>query len=283
MLNFLKKLLSYRDKSVTVILWDDNMPDEPTTHHFRPSWLYAFLWAITLVPVVSMVIFLRLTPVGVMLLNYEEYAFRQDLIRVSERLVALQDSLNVREAQMGGLKEAIRSRADTSFTVGAVRNYQSLTDFEQPRNSTIEVITTPEIVTLSGIEIRTSNLNPPTFPTLLPVSGIITARHNPSGEHAGIDIAAQIGDPVRVIADGVIVNVDWTVNFGTVAVVQHSGGYVSVYKHLSHKNYKSGDIVPKGDILSGISNSGLLSSGPHLHFELWHNGKPLDPMNLIIE
>lgn len=283
MLNFLRTLLSYRDKSVTVILWEDNMPDEPTTHHFRPSRLYAFFWALVVVPVIAVIVFLRLTPAGVMLLNYEEHAFRKDLIRVTERLVALQDSLDVRETQMAGLRDAIRSRADTSFTVGAIRNYQSLAEPEQTQHVSADRFSTPEIITLSGMEIRSSNLAPPAFPTQLPVNGIITSRHNPLGEHPGIDIAAQIGDPVRVIADGVIVNVDWTVNFGTVAVVQHSGGYVSVYKHLSHTNLKSGDIVRKGDILSGISNSGLLSSGPHLHFELWHNGKPLDPMNIMIE
>lgn len=114
-----------------------------------------------------------------------------------------------------------------------------------------------------------------------PISGIITNHFNLSKGHLGIDIVAKRNDAVKAIDDGVIVLSEWTVSTGHIIAIQHANNMISVYKHNSSLLKKEGEYVNAGDLLAIIGNSGELSSGPHLHFELWINGSAVDPLKYI--
>ena len=117
------------------------------------------------------------------------------------------------------------------------------------------------------------------FPPLL---GTFTEKYNISKNHFGIDIVNAEGSIINSIADGVVVINNWTKETGFVIGVQHSGGFLSFYKHNS-KNLKDvGDFVKIGEGIAVIGSSGELSSGPHLHFELWKNGESVNPENYIL-
>ena len=74
----------------------------------------------------------------------------------------------------------------------------------------------------------------------------------------------------------------WTVETGYVIYIQHENDLISVYKHNSVLLKKTGNVVKAGDAIAIIGNSGELTTGPHLHFELWHNGTPIDPQTYIV-
>ena len=88
-------------------------------------------------------------------------------------------------------------------------------------------------------------------------------------------------EPVKSVADGIVVFASWTLDGGHVIGVQHKGGLISVYKHNSELLKNVGNFVTGGEIIAIIGNSGELTSGPHLHFELWHNGSPVNPEEYI--
>ena len=114
-----------------------------------------------------------------------------------------------------------------------------------------------------------------------PVKGDITQTFNVEENHFAIDIAADIGTPVKSILDGKILFSEWSVDTGHVIIVDHGDNIVSVYKHNSKSLKEQNDFVQAGEVIAYSGNQGSLSSGPHLHFELWKNGTPIDPEPLL--
>ena len=114
-----------------------------------------------------------------------------------------------------------------------------------------------------------------------PIKGEITQAFNFEENHFAIDIAADIGTPVKSILDGKILFSEWSVDTGHVIIVDHGDNIVSVYKHNSKSLKEQNDFVQAGEVIAYSGNQGSLSSGPHLHFELWKNGTPIDPEPLL--
>lgn len=114
-----------------------------------------------------------------------------------------------------------------------------------------------------------------------PISGAITQQFNATNKHYAIDIVAKTGTPVKSVADGTIFFSEWTVDTGYVLMIQHSDNFVSVYKHNGALLKEQGDIVKSGEAVANVGSTGELTTGSHLHFELWHNGYPVNPSNYI--
>ena len=114
-----------------------------------------------------------------------------------------------------------------------------------------------------------------------PIKGDITQPFNFEENHFAIDVAADIGTPVKSILDGKILFSEWSVDTGHVIIVDHGDNIVSVYKHNSKSLKEQNDFVQAGEVIAYSGNQGSLSSGPHLHFELWKNGTPIDPEPLL--
>lgn len=114
-----------------------------------------------------------------------------------------------------------------------------------------------------------------------PIKGVLTAVFDPQDDHFGVDIVAKENEPVKAIADGTVILASWTLDTGYILSVQHSNELISIYKHNSVILKKVGDIVRAGEIISIIGNTGELTTGQHLHFELWYKGSPLNPQEFI--
>jgi murein DD-endopeptidase MepM/ murein hydrolase activator NlpD len=114
-----------------------------------------------------------------------------------------------------------------------------------------------------------------------PLDGTISQAYNWGSSHLGIDLTAPKNTPVKAIADGFVISSDWTLATGNTIALQHAGGVVSFYKHNSSLLKKVGEKVKTGEAIAIIGNTGEQSSGPHLHFELWNEGKPVNPQEYI--
>ncbi len=115
-----------------------------------------------------------------------------------------------------------------------------------------------------------------------PLRGTITASFNPKNNHPGVDIVAPKNESIKATLDGVVIFASWTSDAGYVMHIQHSNNLVSIYKHNSVLLKQVGDRVKAGDSVAIIGDTGELTDGPHLHFELWHNGRALNPEDLIV-
>jgi murein DD-endopeptidase MepM/ murein hydrolase activator NlpD len=114
-----------------------------------------------------------------------------------------------------------------------------------------------------------------------PVNGTISEPYNIKNKHYAVDIVVSKNTPIKATADGTVIFAEWTASTGYVVIVEHSYGLISVYKHNSALTKSQGDFVKAGEVIATAGNSGELSTGPHLHFELWNDGYPINPTNFI--
>jgi murein DD-endopeptidase MepM/ murein hydrolase activator NlpD len=114
-----------------------------------------------------------------------------------------------------------------------------------------------------------------------PLNGSITQGFNITDKHFAIDIVAATGTPVKAVENGRVIFSEWTAETGYVIIIEHGTGFISVYKHNGTLLKQQGDFVKSGEAIATVGSTGELTTGPHLHFELWYNGYPVNPLNYI--
>ncbi|MEM7487052.1 MAG: M23 family metallopeptidase [Bacteroidota bacterium] len=112
-----------------------------------------------------------------------------------------------------------------------------------------------------------------------PVNGTVSQKFDPKNKHFAVDVVAPRDSPVKSIANGTVLFSEWTTETGYVIIVKHQDNLTSVYKHNGSLTKSQGDLVRAGEVIASIGNTGELTTGPHLHFELWKAGKPVNPLN----
>lgn len=130
----------------------------------------------------------------------------------------------------------------------------------------------------SLFETATSKASFVLFP---PVNGTITETYNVKEKHYAVDVVVAKDTPVKATADGTVIFAEWTTKTGHVIILEHSYGLISVYKHNASLTKAQGDLVKAGEVIATSGNAGELTTGPHLHFELWSDGYPINPTNFI--
>ena len=114
-----------------------------------------------------------------------------------------------------------------------------------------------------------------------PASGLISEGFNFSDGHFGVDIVLKERTPIKSISDGIVIFSAWTLNYGYTVVVYHKNKLTSIYKHNESIKVEKGDFVMSGEVIALSGNTGDLTTGPHLHFEIWDSQGPLNPEDLI--
>lgn len=115
-----------------------------------------------------------------------------------------------------------------------------------------------------------------------PVNGVVVEKYNTAEKHLALDIVADKEAPIKAIADGNVIFAEYSASTGNVIMVQHPNNFISVYKHNSVILKPLGSFVRAGETIGIIGNSGEVTTGPHLHFELWLNGQSVDPEQYIV-
>ena len=114
-----------------------------------------------------------------------------------------------------------------------------------------------------------------------PLSGMVPQDFDSNSKHFAIDIVAKTGTPVKSVADGTVIFSEWTTGTGYVIIIKHENNFVSVYKHNGTLLKEQGDFVKSGEVIATVGSTGELTTGPHLHFELWSGGYPVNPTTFI--
>jgi murein DD-endopeptidase MepM/ murein hydrolase activator NlpD len=140
-------------------------------------------------------------------------------------------------------------------------------DFEQ---SDLSMIT---LTSVKGRELKQTFFSP--------ISGFISDKYDVRKGHYGVDVVSKTNEPVKCIAEGTVLFSSWTQDAGYVLAIQHSGNLISIYKHNAELYKKVGTFVNAGEIISIVGNSGEMTNGPHLHFELWYNGNSINPEEFV--
>jgi len=219
--------------------------------------------------------------------GYPDVIMRRNILMSAIRLDSLDRELALRDKYFANLNAIISgnepvdlfSMQDTSSRYRAVSFARSpevaalreRVEAEEKFNLTLSAAPAESVISLARMHF---------FP---PVKGIISASFDLRTKHFGTDIVAKPRSTVSAVLDGTVILTGWTMETGYVIQIQHPNNIVSIYKHNASLLKETGDLVRAGEPVSIIGDSGeLYTSGPHLHFELWYKGTPLDPEKHII-
>ena len=252
--------------------------------NFRLSQLHVLtaLSVLAVILVVLTILLIAFTDLREFIPGYPDGNMRQMIAQNALRVDSLENELlkrdrffkSIRLVLNGGDTTSLeRSREDTA----RYRNDTIRFQISEQENEFRAAIEERERFNLS-LGMKEQNHYYHFFP---PVEGIVTQSFDEKKRHYGTDIVAKANAKVAAVLDGVVIFTDWTVKTGYVIQVQHTNDLISVYKHNSILLKKQGDYVRAGEVLGVVGNTGEESSGPHLHFELWRAGNPLNPENFI--
>jgi murein DD-endopeptidase MepM/ murein hydrolase activator NlpD len=219
--------------------------------------------------------------------GYPDVAMRRNILMSAIRLDSLDHEMAIRDKYFANLNSiisgdkpvGINTRQDTT------KNYKSITFNTSPEDSALRArVENEEKYTLTiGSSASESGSGLAAMHFFPPVKGIISGRYDIRLKHFGTDIVTKPKALVAAVLDGTIIFTGWTMETGFVIEVQHPNNIVSVYKHNESLLKETGDLVRAGEAISVIGDSGeRYTSGPHLHFEIWYKGSPLDPEKHIL-
>jgi murein DD-endopeptidase MepM/ murein hydrolase activator NlpD len=191
---------------------------------------------------------------------------------------------NEREKELLQLREQLKKSYQLQTELDTLRAYR-----EKVRNSLqgyVKFAEKPGEDILSSRNLIENELNKISIftnvPLKMPVMGFVSQEFREAG-HTGIDVVAPEGTPVRAAGDGVVIFSGWTYKDGYILVIYHHGGYITCYRHNSQNLVVANESVNQGEVIALLGNSGESSSGPHLHFEIWKDGQPMNPRDLLLD
>ena len=222
--------------------------------------------------------------------GYPNVEMRRNILMNAIMLDSLEHELEIRDKYFRDLNDVISGRQPIGSVVlrDSTRDYSNVEFRKSPEDSVFRArVEQEEKYSLSvlpaqsgsGSQQGTSLANIHFFP---PVKGIISSNFDARTRHYATDIVTQPKAVVSSTLEGTVIMTGWTMETGFVIAIQHANNLVSVYKHNARLLKEMGDRVWAGESISIVGDSGeLYTSGPHLHFELWHNGVALDPAQYI--
>ena len=281
-----KKKGNWRDKYRFTVIND---------HTFQEVWRITLTQYNSFLLISSLIIFLigattsliAFTNLKEFIPGYPDVTMRRNILMSAIRLDSLDRELALRDKYFANLNAIISGNQSSARSVrqDTTKNYKSIDFTNSPEDSALRARieneerynltlgpSTPESVSsLAGLHF---------FP---PIKGIISGRFDIRTKHFGTDIVSNPKALVSSALDGTVIFTGWTMETGFVIEVQHPNNIVSVYKHNASLLKETGDLVRAGEAISIVGDSGeLYTSGPHLHFEIWYKGSPLDPEKHIL-
>ena len=221
--------------------------------------------------------------------GYTDVTLNRRVYEMEQRADSLEIVFAQKDLYINNLKKIIMGDDFETDSINSLLTKSSNTDFSKivdrkSKNDSIfraeyENDTRNNLFKTDMLNETTADFDLVSFYT--PMEGIVTNHFNRAEKHYGTDIVSDRSSVIKTIANGTVIYSDWTVENGYTIGIQHSGNLLSVYKHNAVLLKETGDFVNAGDAIAIYGNSGSLSTGPHLHFELWHNGTPLNPEDYI--
>lgn len=273
-----------RNKYRLVILNDDTFA-EKFAFRLSPLGLIIAISAVTIAMTTLVISLVAFTSLREYIPGYGNVTERKEILELSVKADSLEQTLSARDWYMKNLVNVFSGKTegktdkpakDTSGKFQKVNTKPTENDLQFRK----DVENEPASIKFAGSNIKKNALANYLF--FSPIKGLITESFSVSEEHYGVDVVAKKDALIKSTLDGTIIYSGFTPSEGYILQIQHDNNLISIYKHNSSVLKKMGDKVKSGEAIAIIGNTGELSKGPHLHFELWHNGLPINPEEFIV-
>ena len=280
-----KKIARILKSKFRFVVMNDQTLEEKFSLRLTPMNIIVVGGSAALMLITLTLYLIAFTPIREYIPGYADVNMRRNLIKMTLKTDSLMQKLNADEKYLSNMLDILNDRADT--TLPKKKTGQQLYDSIQQLNKSVAdsqlrwQIENQEQFTLvnNGDKAFSSGIGSYSFFT--PLKGNVTSKFSTTQKHYGIDIVSNANEGIKSALDGTVVIANFTSETGYVIGVQHSNNLFTFYKHNSALLKSVGDYVKAGEVIAIIGNSGEFSSGPHLHFELWYNGTPVNPLDYI--
>lgn len=258
---------------------------------FRISRLNAFVTTgtVAIILIVLTTFLIAFTPLREYIPGYTDVNLRKRVVDMQRLTDSLEIDFRQKSIYIEHIKNIIDGKEIYDDTTGMVvqnDNYQNIQYTRSVEDSLLrksyENETSYDLYYNEAEESLPSALQRRSYNFFNPLKGIITNEFDLASQHYGIDIVSKQNEAVKATLDGTVIFSGWTVETGYVLNIQHKGKFISSYKHNSVLLKQQGNYVKAGEPIAIVGESGELSTGPHLHFELWYDGTPVNPRDYIV-
>ena len=276
----IKKKLLHRYR--LVILNDDTFEERLSLNLTRLNvFVLGTLSAILLI--VFTTILIAFTPLKEYIPGYSSTSLKKKAVKLSFKTDSLQRVIDLNEKYFASIKQVLQGEVSTvqfnkDSIIQAAKLEASQVDLNPIKEDSLLRQKVDKEDKYNLFETAKSRASFVLFP---PANGTISENYNSKTKHYAVDIVLAKDTPIKATADGTVIFAEWTTQTGYVIILEHSYGLISVYKHNASLNKSQGDLVKAGEVIAASGNSGELSTGPHLHFELWSDGYSVNPTNFI--
>ena len=286
-----KKFMRQLKHRYRFVFFNDNSFEE--VWHLRITLMnvLSFLGSITMILVLGSMALVMFTPLRHLVPGYPTEDLRKQIFSNAMRLDSLEQEIHLRDGYFNVINAIVTGREpelietdDDALPV----IYDNITFTRSQQDSLLRRQVEEEERFNFGFRTQstTSSFADEVLISRLhffkPIDGVVTSKFSLNNNHFGVDIVAVPNQVVKSILDGTVIMSVWTAETGYVIQVQHTANIVSIYKHNATLLKKQGERVKVGEAIAIVGNSGELTSGPHLHLEIWQNGIPLNPEDYIV-
>lgn len=246
-----------------VVILDEETFQEVKSYKLSRLNMYTMVAALFLVLTALILSLFFFTPARKLVPGFGDIEENSEFIQLKSEMDTLGNIVSNQQVYINSLRTLLSGKSDSKLP-----DVQSIST---PSNS--------DNIELSGAQVAetTRSLKLDQLSFVPPIRGNISAKYAPEKDHQGIDIIAAKDTPIQATMKGIVISSDWTMETGNTIIVQHPNDILSAYKHNSVLLKKTGDRVEAGEAIAIIGNTGDLTDGPHLHFELWYGGYHVDP------
>ncbi|MCC6754373.1 MAG: M23 family metallopeptidase [Saprospiraceae bacterium] len=291
-----KWLEQHLEKRFLLIIRNEETFEEKASYRLTLKNLYILSCSVVLAGSVLLFLLISFTPLKRYIPGYGDIYSRREFIELEQQIASLERSVAARDTYLQSVQRILEGRPETKGDVA--RNVQihqvkpevapkipedSLlragfeTALSRERGAAASRVKTQARLPAGEMTAAQEDLN-----LSAPLRGPIGADYHPESGHLGVDIMAAKNTPIKAVMDGTVIQSDWSVENGHTIALQHGNNLVSMYKHNSALLKRTGARVKAGEAIAIVGNTGTLTDGPHLHFELWFGGRPVNPSDYIL-
>lgn len=272
-----------------LVLMDDETLEERLTFRLTRLNVFIALGTITIILIFLTSVLIAFTPLREYIPGYTNVGLKKDLYELQLKTDSIEKDMVRKDLFIKNLKRIVSGEEisdDRALPGDTMTRYNDIhltrSEEDSALRAEIENQSKYSLYQIESAEKKTQrSLTLGNMLFFAPIKGVITNEFDADRQHFGVDIVSKKDEAIKSVLDGTVMFSTWTVETGYVIGIQHSQGIVSIYKHNSALLKRTGDMVKAGEVIAIIGETGELSTGPHLHFELWSQGTPVDPQDYI--
>jgi murein DD-endopeptidase MepM/ murein hydrolase activator NlpD len=274
-----------------LVIFNNETFEEVRSFNMSPLNVYVMLSTLVVLVSALAIAVIVFTPMKRLIPGYGTANAQPEMVRIYRAIDSLENLVAAQERYNEGMKKLLT--ADVEYAPTKPPEQKPLEDHEPVPRSEEDAKLRNEVevadirtATGSSSSINPVNISPREVPLeqmhfSSPIGGSLVAGFDLDKKHLGVDVVAPKNTPVKAAMDGWVISSDWTLETGNTIAIQHTNNIVTFYKHNSVLLKKVGAYVRGGEAIAIIGNTGELTDGPHLHFELWHQGKAVNPTDFV--